>query len=123
MREELESRVRAAKQRIIERDQYRCAWCRKHFARKSLTIDHLVPRSQWRNHWGNKHHESNLVACCHDCGRIKADVWLDGITLSPGADKDGQRTVNVHWNMARYCMALLRTSTPRRTHVPRNLGE
>lgn len=121
MRAELEARIRAAKQRIVERDGYRCAWCRKRFSRKSLTIDHLVPRSQWKAHWGNKHQESNLVTACLDCGRIKADVWLDGITLSPGPP--GDRTVYVNWNMARYCMALLRTSTPRRTYVPHNLGE
>lgn len=102
------------RRRVLKNSRSRCVWCRLKLTLKTMTIDHLVPQSKWQREWGSKNHISNLAASCIDCQRIKADVWLDGISLTPGP---GARTVVIYWNTARYRHALLRARSPRRRAV------
>jgi len=53
---------------IFNRDFNKCAYCGKQFSPKSLTIDHILPKSQ-----GGKSTWQNLCACCGPCNKAKAD--------------------------------------------------
>lgn len=111
---ELKALAIERRKRVLKNSRGRCVWCRLKLTLKTMTIDHLVPQSRWLFEWGSKNHISNLAASCVDCQRIKADIWLEGISLTPGP---GPRTVVIYWNTARYRHALLRTSRPRRRAV------
>lgn len=52
----------ATRIRILERDGFRCRYCRD----RAITLDHLKPRSQ-----GGSNEDSNLVACCVPCNSRK----------------------------------------------------
>lgn len=60
--------VRYSRQNIYKRDSYRCAYCKDRFDHKSLTIDHIVPRSR-----GGQTSWTNIVACCRSCNAKKKD--------------------------------------------------
>ncbi len=54
---------------ILMRDRFTCQYChRVATAPKSLTLDHVVPRSR-----GGGSTWENLVACCYPCNNRKAD--------------------------------------------------
>jgi len=58
------------KRSVLARDSLVCQYCRKQLNRGNATIDHVIPRSAFRqksdaNTW------ENLVACCHDCNNRK----------------------------------------------------
>lgn len=51
--------------RIYRRDCYECAYCG---SKKSLTIDHIIPKSRHgKNTW------DNLITCCLPCNLKKGD--------------------------------------------------
>ncbi|WP_163378491.1 HNH endonuclease [Cyclobacterium sp. SYSU L10401] len=50
---------------LYKRDQHACQYCG---ADKSLTLDHVVPRSK-----GGKTSWKNLVTACHRCNTLKGD--------------------------------------------------
>lgn len=53
------------------RDEFVCGYCNKTFSHKSLTIDHVVPKSN-----GGKFAWSNLVAACKPCNQRKKNTFL-----------------------------------------------
>ena len=53
---------------ILERDEYRCAYCN----RRATTVDHVVPRAK-----GGNEENSNLVACCRKCNFTKGTRTLE----------------------------------------------
>lgn len=55
-------RIRFSRQNVFLRDENTCQYCHRHFERKELNIDHVVPRSQ-----GGKTHWENVVASCFKC--------------------------------------------------------
>ena len=63
---------------IMLRDQSSCQYCRSVLPAKSLTLDHVIPRSR-----GGPSTWENLVACCLDCNNRKGDRTPDeaGMTL------------------------------------------
>jgi 5-methylcytosine-specific restriction endonuclease McrA len=56
---------------ILNRDKNTCQYCGKVFSQKSLTLDHIIPRSK-----GGKSTWENLVSCCVPCNRKKSDSLL-----------------------------------------------
>ena len=48
------------------RDDFKCQYCLKTFSSKSLTIDHVLPKSH-----GGKHSWENSVAACKHCNQDK----------------------------------------------------
>lgn len=48
------------------RDNFKCQYCGKKFSNRSLTIDHVKPKSH-----GGKHSWSNSVAACKACNQGK----------------------------------------------------
>lgn len=54
------------RERILQRDGYRCVYCGSPFPAADLTLDHVEPRMR-----GGDDSEGNLVACCRECNRLK----------------------------------------------------
>ncbi len=51
---------------VYARDRNTCQYCRSRLSRPSLTLDHVVPRSQ-----GGRSTWENIVCCCQPCNRRK----------------------------------------------------
>jgi 5-methylcytosine-specific restriction endonuclease McrA len=58
--------VRFSRYNIYARDQNRCQYCGRQFARTELNLDHVVPRSK-----GGTSTWENVVCSCHRCNRLK----------------------------------------------------
>jgi 5-methylcytosine-specific restriction endonuclease McrA len=60
------------RERIIARDEGRCAYCGEVFPEPQLTIDHVEPRMR-----GGDQSEGNLVTACRACNTRKgsAPAW------------------------------------------------
>lgn len=54
---------------ILVRDGHQCQYCGETFSAMVLTLDHVIPRSR-----GGLSTWENLVACCGDCNRRKANM-------------------------------------------------
>ncbi|MBA2244538.1 MAG: HNH endonuclease [Gemmatimonadetes bacterium] len=59
----------ALRQRILERDGYRCVYCGQHYPGDHLTLDHVEPRLR-----GGDWSEGNLVSACCDCNARKGSL-------------------------------------------------
>jgi hypothetical protein len=57
--------------RIFERDGYRCVYCGESFDADDLTVDHLQPRVR-----GGDRSEGNLVTACRGCNTLKGHQRL-----------------------------------------------
>jgi 5-methylcytosine-specific restriction endonuclease McrA len=55
-----------ARQRIFERDGFRCVYCAQLFPAEELTLDHVQPRAR-----GGDRSGGNLVTACEGCNRLK----------------------------------------------------
>ena len=58
--------VRFSRFNIYARDQNRCQYCGRQFARAELNLDHVIPRST-----GGTSVWENVVCSCHRCNRLK----------------------------------------------------
>ena len=54
------------RQRIFERDAYRCVYCGQQFPSEELTVDHVEPRVR-----GGDRSDGNLVTACTACNTLK----------------------------------------------------
>jgi 5-methylcytosine-specific restriction endonuclease McrA len=52
--------------RIFERDGYRCVYCGECFETDELSVDHVQPRVR-----GGDHSDGNLVTACKGCNTAK----------------------------------------------------
>lgn len=59
-------RAATLRERILERDEYRCAYCGAIFPAAALTLDHVEPRMR-----GGDQSGGNLVAACRPCNTRK----------------------------------------------------
>jgi len=57
-----------SKKNILIRDRYTCQYCKQTVSDRSLTIDHIIPKSR-----GGSSKWENLVTACKRCNSIKAD--------------------------------------------------
>ena len=70
------------RQRIYERDKFRCLYCGKYCAdRPTRTLDHVVPRER-----GGGNEATNLATACLPCNREK-----EGQTLEQYVPDDDRR--------------------------------
>jgi 5-methylcytosine-specific restriction endonuclease McrA len=60
--------VTFSRRNVAKRDHYTCQYCGAQPGGESITIDHVVPRSQ-----GGTSSWTNCVAACEDCNTRKAD--------------------------------------------------
>ena len=59
-------KVKFSRNNIWLRDKGQCSYCRKRVSRKSMTLDHVIPRAQ-----GGKTKWENIVTCCAPCNGLK----------------------------------------------------
>ena len=55
------------RERVFERDRYRCVYCGAVFPIEALTVDHVQPRMR-----GGDRSAGNLVTACGPCNTAKA---------------------------------------------------
>lgn len=55
--------------RILDRDGFRCVYCARSLPPESLTLDHVEPRRR-----GGDNSDGNVVACCEPCNREKGSL-------------------------------------------------
>jgi 5-methylcytosine-specific restriction endonuclease McrA len=60
--------VRFTRKNIYLRDRNRCQYCGRHFLRRDLNLDHVVPLSR-----GGRSTWENVVCCCLKCNARKGD--------------------------------------------------
>jgi hypothetical protein len=79
MRRMLERKRKRAVRFVIQRDGYRCRWCRRFGSRKHLplTLDHFIPLLR-----GGNNEATNLMMACNGCNNLKGNmmpndpVWM-----------------------------------------------
>jgi 5-methylcytosine-specific restriction endonuclease McrA len=58
--------VKFTRRNLFARDNYKCQYCRKRFKSEDLSLDHVIPRSQFgKTTW------ENIVCCCIKCNLKK----------------------------------------------------
>lgn len=67
------TRVVFCKKNIFLRDAYTCQYCCQKYDPKNLTYDHVVPKSKWNRDYGSPTTWTNIVTCCVQCNRKKAN--------------------------------------------------
>lgn len=60
-------------------DYYNCYICGKYLTPLETTLDHVIPRSNFRN-YANRHDYSNLKPCCATCNTEKGSKHLTDST-------------------------------------------
>lgn len=68
----LKIHARWSKTNVKIREGFHCAYCRKRFSHRSLTVDHVRPSSK-----GGKTTWENTVAACKPCNHRKSDGILN----------------------------------------------
>jgi len=64
--------VKFSKNNLLIRDNFICQYCGKSMDKKSVTYDHIIPRSQWKKrscatNW------TNIVSACLNCNHKKGN--------------------------------------------------
>lgn len=57
---------------IYKRDNYECVYCGREGDKRSLTLDHVIPKSR-----GGRDTWENLVTSCKRCNQEKANLTLE----------------------------------------------
>jgi 5-methylcytosine-specific restriction endonuclease McrA len=70
--------VKFSRVNVYQRDGYRCAYCRKKFAARELSYDHVVPRSA-----GGRTCWQNIVTACRPCNTRKGNRSCDDAGMFP----------------------------------------
>lgn len=61
-------KVKFSRENVYTRDKGKCQYCTIPVSREEFTLDHVLPRAQ-----GGMTSWENVVVCCVDCNRQKAD--------------------------------------------------
>ena len=64
-------RLRCNRKNVFWRDCYECQYCGEVNEGKTLTLDHVIPRSR-----GGRKAWQNVVTCCRRCNQKKGDKLL-----------------------------------------------
>jgi hypothetical protein len=65
--------VTFSRKNIFIRDDYTCQYCNKKYEINSLTYDHVVPKSKWRDLKTSPTCWTNIVTACTWCNRKKGN--------------------------------------------------
>lgn len=58
---------------VYARDGMKCQYCRIACDNKTISIDHIMPRSRWNKANGKVSSFENVVTCCKRCNKRKGD--------------------------------------------------
>jgi 5-methylcytosine-specific restriction endonuclease McrA len=79
-----------SKKNILIRDKYTCAYCKEVFNEKSLSLDHIIPKSR-----GGSSKWENLVAACKMCNGKKGDRTPEEAGFHP-IKKPNRMSIHTH---------------------------
>lgn len=65
--------VKFSRKNLFIRDNYSCQYCGKQSDNNSLTYDHVIPKSFWKNNIGSPTCWTNIVTACVQCNRKKGN--------------------------------------------------
>ncbi len=65
--------VNFCRKNIFMRDEHTCQYCGEKRDISKLTYDHVIPKSVWKNNPGLATNWTNIVTCCVECNRKKAN--------------------------------------------------
>lgn len=65
--------VTFSRKNIFIRDDYTCQYCNQKYDINSLTYDHVIPKSKWRDQKGSATCWTNIVTACTWCNRRKGN--------------------------------------------------
>jgi len=71
-------RVKFSRLNVMYRDDLTCQYCGSKFLVSELTVDHLVPRSRWKEA-GTPTKWNNVVTACKRCNSIKGNRLITEI--------------------------------------------
>ena len=75
------------RERVFERDEYKCHYCQKQLTRFTATLDHILPVSR-----GGDNSFTNLVTACLLCNSRRGNrPVMDAITDLPPEDREHPR--------------------------------
>ena len=77
--------------RIFERDEYRCVYCGEQFLAADLTLDHVEPRVR-----GGDRSEGNLVTACMACNTLKGHRRLSTFLHDHPTARDNFHRFGLH---------------------------
>lgn len=69
--------VKFSRQNILTRDGWKCQYCGTDLDTKTVTYDHLVPKSK-----GGKTCWENIVSACDSCNRKKSNLMLSETNMT-----------------------------------------
>ena len=69
--------AKSTRRKVYQRDRFICQFCRRRYAPRELTIDHLVPLDR-----GGLDEITNYVSCCRTCNQEKANLPLEKFAAS-----------------------------------------
>ena len=84
-----------SKKNILIRDKYTCQYCTEVLSERSLTIDHIIPKSK-----GGSSKWENLVTACKKCNTKKADKTPEEAGLKLHS-RPSKLTVHTHTTILR----------------------
>lgn len=88
------SKLRLSKENIFFRDSYVCAYCKRHFKKKDLTLDHIVPLSR-----GGVKSWENLITACKKCNNTKGNqIPIDSSVSSKAFEPSIQSFMHIRMN-------------------------
>lgn len=67
------SSITFSRKNIYIRDNYTCQYCNNMYDFKSLTYDHVVPKSKWKDQNSSPTNWTNIVTACINCNRKKGN--------------------------------------------------
>jgi 5-methylcytosine-specific restriction endonuclease McrA len=77
--------------RVFERDDYRCVYCGQRFAADELSIDHVEPRVR-----GGDQSTGNLVTACKGCNTLKGHRRVSQFLRDEAAARENFLRYAVH---------------------------
>jgi len=96
--------------RLFERDEFRCVYCGEQFSAAELTLDHVEPRVR-----GGDRSDGNLVTACVGCNTLKGHRRLSDFLRESEVARTNFFCLAVHvWpRILRALRDELETSVPR----------
>lgn len=77
--------------RIFERDEFRCVYCGQQFLASELTLDHVESRVR-----GGDRSEGNLVTACMACNTLKGHRRLSEFLYDHATARDNFHRFGLH---------------------------